>query len=203
MKVALRGGELRAGIGLAIAIGIYVVVSYVAIPAWDRLQEQSSAVSDKEDQLKRYRKALLAKDHYAHLLEQARKSIAEGEGRLIKGDNPTLATVELQTIVEDAAKKLNINLGPRSVTAAKRKDNYFNEITMTLSFESTPNQMSSMLAELRGAPKFVTVKSVQVAPLSNVQEAPPKGDLKKTVRVNLTVVGLLSIPPTAPAAPKG
>lgn len=203
MKVSMRGGELRAGIVLAVAIGVYIAASYVVMPAWDRLQEQSSAVADKEDQLRRYRKALLAKDHYAQLLEQARKSIAEGESRLIKGDNATLATVELQTTVEDAAKKLNITLGPRTVTAPKRKDNYFNEITMTLSFDGTPNQMTSMLSELRNSPKFVTVKNLQVSPLSNVQEAPPKGDVKKTVRVSLTVAGLLPIPPTAPVATKG
>jgi hypothetical protein len=203
MKIPLRGGEFRAGILLAAAIAIYLTASYFVLPAWDRLQQQSSTVQDKEDQLKRFRRALQAKDHYAQLLDQARKSIAGGEGRLINGDNASLATVELQTLVEDAAKKLNLNLGPRSVTAPKRKDNYFNEITMSLSFDGTPNQMVSMLGELRNAPKFVTVRSLQVTPLSNVQEAPPKGDVKKTIRVNLTVVGLLSIPPTAVVAKKG
>ncbi len=205
MKVVLRGGEKRAGIVLASAVGVYLLASHVVMPAWDELHDKSSAVEEKEDQLKRFRRALSAKDHYVQLLEQARKSIAEGEGRLIRGDNPSLASVELQTIVEDAAKKLNITLGPRSITAAKRRDEYFNEITITFSFEGTPNQMSSMLAELRGAPKFVTVRSLQVAPVSTAQEAPPpKGDLKKTVRVNLTVAGLLASPPVVtPAAPKG
>jgi hypothetical protein len=198
MNLALRGGEKRAGIALAAAIGIYLVVSQLAIPAWDTMRETASAVSEKEDQLRRYRRALAAKDRYATLLEQVRKSTAEGEGRLIRGDNPSLASVELQTLIEDAAKKLNIPLGPRSVTTAKRKDDYFNEITMTFSFEGTPNQMTSLLGEFRAAPKFVTIKSVQVTPLSTVQEAPTKGELKKTVRVNMTVAGLLAAPAVAP-----
>jgi len=200
MKLALRGGEKRAVVALAVAVAAYVLVSQVVIPAWDRVQEKSSAVGEKEDQLRRFRRALAAKDRYAQLLTQGKKSIAEGEGRLIRGDNSSLASVELQTIVEDAAKKLNITLGPRSVTAAKRKDDYFNEITMTLSFEGTPNQMSSFLGEMRASPKFVTVKNLQVAPVSPVQEAPAKGEVKKTVRVNLTVASLLASPV---AAPKG
>jgi Tfp pilus assembly protein PilO len=198
MNLELRGGEKRAGIALAVAIGIYLVVSQLAVPAWDSMREKASAVSEKEDQLRRYRRALAAKDRYAQLLAQVKQSTAEGEARLIRGDNPSLASVELQTIVEDAAKKLNIPLGPRSVTAAKRKDDYFNEITMTLSFEGTPNQMTSLLSEFRSSPKFVTIKSVQVTPLSTAQEAPAKGEVKKTVRVNLIVAGLLAAPAVVP-----
>jgi hypothetical protein len=198
MNLAIRGGEKRAGIALAVAIGIYLVISQLAIPAWDSMRETASAVSEKEDQLRRYRRALAAKDRYATLLEQVKKSTAEGEGRLIRGDNPSLASVELQTLIEDAAKKLNIPLGPRSVTTAKRKDDHFNEITMTFSFEGTPNQMTSLLGEFRTAPKFVTIKSVQVTPVSPIQEAPAKGEVKKNVRVNMTVAGLLPAPAVVP-----
>jgi Tfp pilus assembly protein PilO len=200
MSLALRGGEKRAGIALAIAIGIYLVVAQLAVPAWDAMSEKAGAVSEKEDQLRRYRRALAAKDRYAQLLDQVKKSTTEGEARLIRGDNPSLASVELQTIIEDAAKKLNISLGPRSVTAAKRKDDHFNEITMTLSFEGTPNQMASLLGEFRAAPKFVTVKSLQVTPVSTAQERPAKGEIKKTVRVSMTVAGLLAAPAVVPAA---
>ena len=108
---------------------------------------------------------------------------------------PSIASVEFQSIVEEAAKKVQIELSQRNVAPARKKDNFFNEITLTLSFESTPNQLATFLAEMRAAPKFVTVRSFQVAPLSTAQEAPPKGDLKKTVKVNLTVAGLLASPP--------
>src|SRR5438034_5766828 len=36
------------------------------------------------------------------LLEKARKDVSDAQARLIRGDNPTLAAVELQTIVEEA-----------------------------------------------------------------------------------------------------
>ena len=197
MKFALRNQDKRALIALAVALGAYLAVSRLALPAYDHLRAGAETVTDKEEELRKYRRALVSRERYTQLLEQAKKSVAEAEGRLVRGDNPSLAQVELQTIVEDAAKKVNIPLGQRSVSAAKKKDAYFNEITMTISFESTLNQASSFLAEMRTSPKYVTVRSLQLAPVQSAQEAPTKGELKKTVKVNLTISAPLMNPPIA------
>jgi Tfp pilus assembly protein PilO len=127
-------------------------------------------------------------------LEQARKNVDEAEARFIRGDNPTLASVELQTIVETAARKSGLALNQRSVSPARRKDDFFNEITMTIAVEGTPSQISSFLAEIRGAPKVVNIRSAQMAPTEVMQEAPPKGDFKKMLRANLTIFAQLPIP---------
>ena len=102
--------------------------------------------------------------------------------------------VELQNIIEEAAKKVEIPLGQRNMSTAKKKDQFFNEITMTLSFESTPNQLTMFLSEIRNVPKFITIRNAQMAPVQMLQEAPKKGDFQKTVRVNLTVAALLTSP---------
>lgn len=196
MKIDLRGNK-KPLIALAVAVSGYLLISQLVLPQYDALRERSSSVAEKEDQLRRYRRALVSKDQYARLLERAAKSVGEGEARLIRGDNPSLASVELQTIVEEAAKKLNIPLGPRTMTPAKRKDEHFNEITMTFSFESTLNQMTSFLGELRASPKFVTVRNLQVVPVESAQEPPVRGGLKKTVKVNLTLSGVLLTPSVA------
>jgi Tfp pilus assembly protein PilO len=198
MKFELRAQDRRALFGLAGALGLYLLISEVALPVYDALQSGASSVSQKEDELRKYRRAFASRDHYTQLLAQAKKSVAEAEGRLVRGDNPSLASVELQTIVEEAAKKVNITLGQRNMTAAKKKDEFFNEITMTLSFEGTVNQLTSLLSEVRNAPKVLTVKTLQIAPVNPVQEAPLKGELKKTVRVTLTVAALLAAPIVAP-----
>ena len=204
MKIEMRGRDRRALVLLGLAVVVYLAISNLALPAYDRIKSGADTVANKEDELRKYRGALVSQQHYTQLLAQVKSSLEEGEGRLVRGDNPSLASVELQTIVEDAAKKFSIPLGQRSMSAAKKKTDYFNEISMTLSFDGTPNQLTSLLAELRGAPKFVTVKSLQVAPVALATEAPTKGELRKTVRVSLTVSALLAIPQTAaPAAPKG
>jgi hypothetical protein len=102
--------------------------------------------------------------------------------------------VELQTMIEAAAQKTGIALVQRNVSPARKKDEFFNEITLTLAFEASPGQLSSFLAEIRNTPKFVMVRSAQVAPLEVLHEAPPKGSFKKMLRANLTISAPLPVP---------
>src|SRR5207247_9664943 len=118
-----------------------------------------------------YRRAVIRKRNYTQLLEQARKNMAEAETRFIRGDNPTLASVELQSIVEQAAKKVGLDLNQRTVSPARKKDDSFNEITLTLALEATPSQIFGLLAEIRNAPKFVIIRNGQMAPTQGPAEA--------------------------------
>src|SRR3989442_7754219 len=136
----------------------------------------------------------MRRGNYTQLLEQARKNVAEAEARFIRGDNPALASVELQTIVEQAAKKVDLHLHQRSVSPARKKDDSFNEITMTLALEAPPSQIFGFLAEIRNAPKLVIVRSAQIAPTQVPTEAPKKGDFMKTIRANLTIGALIPAP---------
>lgn len=203
MKFELRTRDKRALFGLAGALLIYVLLSQAALPAYDKLSLGKGEAVEKEEQLRKYQRALQRKGHYAKFLEQARKNLSEGESRLIRGDNPSLASVEFQGLVEAAATKFGIALAQRSISPARKKDAFFNEITMTLAFDCTPNQLMSFLAELRNSPKFVTVRSSQVSPAQIVYEAPKKGDFQKIVRVNLTLAAILASPPAAASEKKG
>src|SRR5580704_9003879 len=129
MKIEIRSRDKRALLGLAGALGIYFAASLVIIPAYDRLTTVADTVQGKEGELRKYRRALLNRDHYSQLLETARKTSADADTRLIRSENGALAQVELQNIVEDAEKKVNIPPAPYSVTPAKKKDEYFSEMT--------------------------------------------------------------------------
>ena len=194
MKFEIRERDRRALLLMAAAAVIYGVFSFGLLPAFDALREGSSGISDKVQQLSKYRRALIRKGNYTQLLEQARKNVGEAEARFIRGDNPTLASVELQTIVEAAAQKSGLQLNQRSVSPARKKDDFFNEITMTIAVEGTPSQISGFLAEVRGAPKVLSIRSAQIAPAEVIQEAPPKGDFKKILRANLTISAQLPVP---------
>ena len=194
MKFNIRERDRRAILLLGGAAIIYAALSFGVFPAFDSLKETSSRVSEKEDQLKKYRRAVIRKGNYTQLLEQARKNMAEAETRFIRGDNPTLASVELQSIVEQAAKKVGLDLNQRTVSPARKKDDSFNEITMTLALEATPSQIFGLRAEIRNAPKFVIVRNAQIAPTQVLTEAPKKGDFMKTIRANLTIGALIPAP---------
>ena len=194
MKFNIRERDRRAILLLGGAAIIYAALSFGVFPAFDSLKEASSRVSEKEDQLKKYRRAVVRKGNYTQLLEQARKNMAEAETRFIRGDNPTLASVELQSIVEQAAKKVGLDLNQRTVSPARKKDDSFNEITMTLALEATPSQIFGFLAEIRNEPKFVIIRNAQIAPTQVLTEAPKKGDFMKTIRANLTIGALIPAP---------
>ncbi len=194
MKLDIREKDRRAILILAVAIGIYVLVSYVLLPAFDKLTLPPSRVSETEEQLKKYRRALIRKGHYTEQLQQARKNVAEAEARFVRGDNPTLASVELQTMVEEAAKKVSLELSQRNVSPARKKDDSFNEITMTLTVEATPSQIFGFLAEIRNAPKYITVRSAQIAPAQILTEPPKKGDFLKVIRANVTIAAAIPVP---------
>ncbi len=194
MKFNIRQRDRRAILLLGGAAIIYAALSFGVFPAFDSLKEASSRVSEKEDQLKKYRRAVIRKGNYTQLLEQARKNMAEAETRFIRGDNPTLASVELQSIVEQAAKKVGLDLNQRTVSPARKKDDSFNEITMTLALEATPSQIFGFLAEIRNEPKFVIIRNAQIAPTLVLTEAPKKGDFMKTIRANLTIGALIPAP---------
>jgi len=194
MKFEIRERDRRAVLILLSAVGLYVILSFGLLPAFDSLREAAGGTSDKEQQLSKYRRALVRKGNYAQLLEQARKNMAADQALFIRGDNPSLAAVELQTIVEAVAGKTGLTLNQRNISAARKKDDFFNEITMTVALDATPLQISSFLSELRNAPKFVVVRSLQLAPTEVLQEAPPKGGFKKVLRANLTISGILPVP---------
>ncbi len=194
MKLEIRERDRRAMFLLVAAAVIFGIITFGLLPAFDALKEASSGAADKEEQLSRYRRALVRKGHYGRLLEQVRKGVNDAQARLVRGDNPTLAAVELQTFVEEAAKKVGFELSQRNVSAAKKKDEAFNEITMTLVFEATPGQVAGFLAEIRNAPKFITVRSAQIAPTQIIYEAPKKGDFRKMFRANLTIAAALPNP---------
>jgi Tfp pilus assembly protein PilO len=191
MKFEIRERDRRAVLLLLGALGLYAVLSFGLLPAFDSLKEAAAGTADKEQQLSKYRRALVRKGNYSQLLEQARKTRATDEALFIRGDNPSLAAVELQTIVESAAGKSGLTLNQRSISPARKKDDFFNEITMTVAIDGTPTQISNFLSELRSAPKFLVVRSMQLAPTEVLREPPAKGGFKKMVRVNLIVAGLL------------
>jgi Tfp pilus assembly protein PilO len=194
MKFEIRERDRRAALMLLAALGLYAVLSFGLLPAFDSLKEAAAGTSVKEQQLSKYRRALVRKGNYTQLLEQARKNMAADEALFIRGDNPSLAAVELQTIVEGAAGKSGLALNQRNISAARKKDDFFNEITMTVALDGTPAQISNFLSELRSAPKFVVVRNLQLAPTEVLREAPSKGGFKKMLRANVLISGLLPVP---------
>ena len=194
MKIQIRDRDRRALIGLTLALAVYLTMSELVFPAYDRLALASEAAVDKEDQLRRYRRALSRQTRDTELISEARDRVAELEGRWIQAESEGLASVQLQALVEEASQGAGIGVEQRNIVGMRQLDDYFGETTMTLSFDATPDQLVQFLTDLRVAPKVLTVGSIEIRPLEVVHEVPDQGELEKTLRVSLSVGALVPNP---------
>ncbi len=192
MKFEVRQRDRRALILLGLALAIYGLADWVLLPAYDRMSSAREAAADKEKQLRRYRRAELRKGQYTDLLKLADQRSRTNESVIISASNLSFASAELQTMMEATATKVGLMVGQRMIGAPRRANDYYAELPMTMSFESTPGQVVAFLNELRSLPHYVTVRSLQVNPVAPVFEAPKGSDLTKNVRVNITCVALMS-----------
>jgi hypothetical protein len=187
MKIAMQRRDRRAVGVLVIAVAAYFLVSMVAIPFYESLQGAESTAQEKEGLLRKYRQVVGRKGRYAELIAQVQKQSEQAETRVIKAENPSLAAVELQNLVETSARKFDIPLLQRNVATPAASNDPLREIAMTVSFEGSPAQLVSFLSELRAAPKAVRVLTMTVHPIQVAQEAPKSGKFSKNIRVAITL----------------
>jgi hypothetical protein len=183
----------RALIILGVAVAIYLITSQGLLPLYDQLRASSNTVSDKTDELKKYRRELSHRGNYDALKTDARKRLDELKTHFFTND--ATGSADLQRTVEDGAKSVGIDLMQRATTQPKKVDDLTGEVVMTTTFEATPNQVVTFLNQLRTSPKTVTVRNAQIDPLQVVYEAPKAGGVIKTLRVNLSIVGATLVAP--------
>ena len=186
MKIRLRDRDRRALIGLALAVALYVATVELVLPQWDRLREAPELAANSESQLQRYRRAISRQGRYEELEALAVARDGELESLLIRAESESLASVELQSIVESVAADIGVVFGERNIIAPRMLDDFFSETAMSVAFDSTPNQLVSLLTALRDLETLITVREL------NIQPKPDEGqDLTKEWQVSLMVGALI------------
>ena len=186
MKIRIRDRDRRALIGLALAVALYVVTVELVLPQWDRLREAPELAANSESQLQRYRRAMSRQGRYEELEALVAARDGELESLLIRAESESLASVELQSIVESVAADIGVVFGERNIIAPRMLDDFFSETAMSVAFDSTPNQLVSLLTALRDLETLITVHEL------NIQPKPDEGqDLTKEWQVSLTVGALI------------
>jgi Tfp pilus assembly protein PilO len=197
----MKPRDRKALILLGLALVIYVVANTIVLPAYDRIAAAKDLAADKENQVRRYRRAELRKGQYADLLRTTADRVTKSESVVITAPNLSLVSAEFQSLVEDAANKVGLVVGQRTIGAAKPINEFYAELPITISFESTPGQLVSFLNEIRNVPRFITVNSLQISPTDAVVD-PPKGmAVSKNIRASMTLYSL--IPATTVTTEKG
>lgn len=201
MKVLVKQRDRRALMVLVLALVVYEGATTFILPAYDRMAAARDSAAEKETQLKKYRRAQLRKGQYTELLKTASARVTQAESLVISAGTLSTASAEFQALIENAANTVGLTVSQRSIGTAKRLNDFYAQLPMTLSFDSTPGQLVSFLGQLRTLPRFVAVQTLQVSPLQSVLEAPKGQDLTKDVRVFMTIYTLTS--PDIVKAPQG
>jgi hypothetical protein len=183
----------RALVILGVAVVLYLASSQGLLPLYDQMRAASGNVADKTEELRKYRRELSHRGNYEALKTDARKKLDDLKTRFFTSD--AAGTTELQRIVEEGAKTVGVDLMQRSTTQPRKIDELTSEINLTTTFEATPNQFVAFLNQLRSAPKIVNVRNAQVDPVQIVYNAPGAGEVRKNLRVNLTITGVALAPP--------
>ena len=119
MKIRIRDRDRRALIGLALAVALYAVTVELVLPQWDRLREAPELAANSESQLQRYRRAILRQGRYEELEGVVAARDGEFESLLnFAADSESLASVELQSIVESVAADFGVVFGERNIYRA-------------------------------------------------------------------------------------
>jgi hypothetical protein len=192
VTVVVTPRNKRALVLLGTAITLYLAVSQLLFPLYDQLKAAPAVVADKTQQLRKYKRELSHRGNYDALQTDTSRKLQELQTHFFSNDSN--GSAELQKLVEDSAKQVGIALTQRTATTTKKVDDLTSEISMTTSFESTPNQLVGFLSQLQASTKVVNVHVAQVDPIQVVYEAPKQGELKKSVRVNLTIAGEALVP---------
>ncbi len=188
MTLSASQRNRRALVLLGAAVAVYLLAVLVVFPAYDELKAAPAIVADKTEQLRKYRRELSHRGNYEKLRTDASNQIKEARGHFFSND--TAGAAEFQKMVEDTARATGIDLMQRTLGDIRKTGEVASEIAMTVTFESTPNQFVNFLSQLQSASKIVNVRSAQADPIQVAFELPKNGDLKKTLRVNLTLAGV-------------
>ena len=156
MKVSKRERTIIIiGIIFAFIISLKAVGSSVTLKGKD-IKE---SIEVKGILLERYRKIAAEKDEAAAELSVLKIKLNDEEGRLLTGSTETLASVELQTIMEETAKKRGVRI--KRVKTLKPKENGdYHKVFVEITFSSEISSLVDFLYDIEYNPKSLTISEL-------------------------------------------
>src|SRR4051794_17051812 len=121
----MRQRDRRALMLLSSCVVIYVLANWVVFPAYDRVSASRELAAEKETQLRRYRRAGLRKGQYENLIKVADDRLSKSESVVIAAANPSLASAELQSLIETRAEKVGLVLSQRMIGVPRRLNEFY------------------------------------------------------------------------------
>jgi len=161
------------------AVFVFVILSYVVLPLFDRFSRGQSAALQKEITLRRDQHLVSRAEFENTRVVAVSDYLKTLEAGLLENISPSLANAEWQKLVGQVADSNRIVLGSSEFLKTRDLGSGYSLITGRLQFRCRMDQLVAFLSGLAAAPKLLSVVSVSVTAT--------QGDPQNTLNVQLTV----------------
>ena len=170
---------------LLVAAGALLIIAllYRFFPGL-RVGEISAEIAVKERKLAKYHEALREKKDLEARLASLNRTVGRLESRLLTGDTPALAAVDIQNLLNGIAARSAIDIKTMRVLKPEDEDQgKYMVIPVQFSISSTVRQLKEVLYRIESSPKYLTINNIRITALKKQQ--PEK------IQSTLTVAGFM------------
>lgn len=190
MKVSPRE-QIVIIIGIVIAVS--VLIFYVVTDQVPDSQSLSRSVELKKRMLRGQRETLGREEVYKARLDQYKKQLDQDMTRLLPGDNPSLASADLQKIIKDFADRSGVEVTQRNIMQEKRIQDLVNKVTVRMETNCSPEQLVQFLTLIKNHEKLLNVDEMTISSVRNIR--------RMETRTSLVISGYIALPPEEPKEP--
>ena len=182
----LKIDKRRKYLLIAGAVVLFIALLYRFSPGL-RVGETSAEIVLKERKLAKYHKALREKKDMEARLASLNRALGRLESRLLTGDTPALAAVDIQNLLNGIAGRSAIEIKTMRVLKPEDEDEAkYIVIPVEFSITSTVRQLKEVLYRIESSPKYLTIRKIRI----NAAKSREPEQIQST----LTVAGFMRKP---------
>ena len=180
--MALQQRDRRALKAFGVALGVWLVLSFVIVPAWDQWEQERQMLSLRENALIKHHRMLEKEESATASGSLLRSELQQIEQGLLLGETSALASAELQGWLRVTTLAHGIEVRSSQFMPERNQENGYTQVPIGVQFQCRLDQLVNFLAAVRDDPKVFSILRF------NVQAA--RGD-EKLVDTSLTLAGLI------------
>jgi general secretion pathway protein M len=170
---------------------IFLLVAGVVYRVWPEINDifaDDDTIALKKKQLIKYQKMFQSVSELERNIALLKTTLKAGEGGLLTGETPALAAANIQQVVQEIAKKCEVQI--TSVRVLKPIDvggSHYLSIPVQLSVSGAIRHLKEFMYQIMNSPKYLTVQKVKIIVRRNRR----RGKTTQHIRADITVNGFL------------
>ena len=171
-------------------VGGVVLLASIGVYFGDQLvpgrSGQAGELDLKKKKLAQYREMVALEGNYKARLEQYRQRLLADQGRLLPGDNPSIASAELQKLLTDLASQSGVDVTRKNIQRETKLQDNIVKISVQIETNCGLDQLVQFLSAVENYEKFLTVDTLNITSF-RIQK-------RYDIRPSLTISGLILVP---------